>query len=1541
LTSIWCILLNHGMLESRDIVRISECCQWTAWLLCDPMYFWESTFDPESGRSFFYNIRSNESQWEIPGPFREWIYEMNVEDPDMKSLSFILMQHTLQRFTTFVDSEISDSLPAIRAAEEARIEAEDNLESTLEEQANLHDELEKEKTKAARAQEYVRKAMQNFVKKQNDSASKRKDLEAKIATLKKRIEADQEKIKGFAELQGFVDSLNQKQKESERINTELEMKLREASDKIHNLEKQDRTLRDNMKKSQSEVQKKDELVIQLQDELKSLRLELEQARAEKRSNEVMTTTTTSKEIEELREKLKVRDDFVAQLEMETKSERETLREDTAQRCTELETLLAERRGLMSSLNEAKISLEQERSEFKRDRNTEMNESLRIRESLGLELSEMRDLLEQSKEQNCAKDKILENLENNNKSSELRDLLRRSEEEKLQVESREDELRNLLSQSEEEKARLELEIRSREEDELHRNEDEEKKKNIRLSTENRDEIQIELDKTRDLLHHSQEENRQHIENLEVELSKAREESEELMKQVNNSSNKFSVGQRVAARWHGKEDYLYCEILSVHKDYGTYKVQYDNGEVEDQVQEDFIMTYDNSDEMNQLREELEQCLQDKEISNNEIQEATAAHKRRLIFLETKSNEILSEKMTQNSRELLDLRTEMQHKSKELIQARESERAAHKTAASTHLEYMQCEDSLRQKLYAETRKRENDLRRKDYETHTWKESVLSAASDQTAAFTEIENCLREEIVQAETRHSNEIEQLRRTMETKFEKRANKLRESVFKDSNTQLEEIEIMNEDRVRQLRACLDSVRVEMSTAEDKIRSDKMMTALKEKEIRLRDEALEESQRRLRRERDQASDEVRRAQKRLETVQRRRARSGIHLIERALQRRTLRLKRRAWIRWYEGTISSCSNARVAFRRIENLRRKYQFRDVWCKWNAFAKRVRLMQRLVLSLRRNLCKMSLEMWRVEATRRTRILNSRRALIMTISHVATQWRTRSLSRALRKYSFSLHFLSMCIHTFSLYIYIHTYTQYTYNTTGTWQSLLSYRDDRTKIVSALCRSLAKAWRRNAIQSMYRALYTWRVFVCNRTKPLISKSCQTNRKDNALLVLAKREDQTLRKLRASESIAHAEFKAHMSHAKFVHQEALSESLARQKMLEFKANQRHEMRVAKLESELSRYRESSHRIIADAEQKFVTQERALCEDRESRLWLELADVRAEAIDEEQALRRLRDQYDEKPFSTRIARSNRPSSSSRHRTPHRSSTKKKKHLSRSIVLDDMMIRTNRELFYDEDEESGPPPPSLDANDTIVRRLETHARQTMVEMRKRLVARCQHNEKRERDRCRSAMRVCLGELRSSRSKAKELEEDLLASKHRHRDVLRQERERAQSELERAKREAERAVRRARDDALRTVMIERKRASEASRAAKEKYEEVTKSKLREYREHLQVAMQSAAEQVESLRYELDDAVVSSKYSSSSPQHLRLTDAPWKELDDDDDDEKEEEEDDRSTSYIHHSHHHNPNHHHVNATPASRAALRLYRHISAAETYNGDYNDGG
>ena len=105
MTSVWCILLNHGLLESKDIVRVSEVCQWTAWLLCDPMYFWESTFDPESGRTFFYNIRTNESQWDIPGPFQQWVYDMNIEDPDIKSLNFIMMQHTLQRFTTFVESE--------------------------------------------------------------------------------------------------------------------------------------------------------------------------------------------------------------------------------------------------------------------------------------------------------------------------------------------------------------------------------------------------------------------------------------------------------------------------------------------------------------------------------------------------------------------------------------------------------------------------------------------------------------------------------------------------------------------------------------------------------------------------------------------------------------------------------------------------------------------------------------------------------------------------------------------------------------------------------------------------------------------------------------------------------------------------------------------------------------------------------------------------------------------------------------------------------------------------------------------------------------------------------------------------------------------------------------------------------------------------------------------------------------------------------------------------------------------------------------------
>ena len=293
-------------------------------------------------------------------------------------------------------------------------------------------------------------------------------------------------------------------------------------------------------------------------------------------------------------------------------------------------------------------------------------------------------------------------------------------------------------------------------------------------------------------------------------------------------------------------------------------------------------------------------------------------------------------------------------------------------------------------------------------------------------------------------------------------------------------------------------------------------------------------------------------------------------------------------------------------------------------------------------------------------------------------------------------------------------------------------------------------------------------------------------------------------------------------------------------------------------------------------------------------------------------------------------------------RSTAKKKKHqhVSRSIVLDDMMrsSRTNRELFFDDDDEemqdSGPPPPSLDANDTIVKRLETRARQTMVEMRKRLVTRCQRNEKRERDRCRSAMRVCLGELRSSRRKAKELEQDLVISRDEHRNSLRLEREKRERELERAKNEAEHAVKRARDDALRTVMAERKRARDASRAVKKKYEEVTRSKLREYREHLQVAMRTAAAQVESLRYELDDVTGTSNISN----HLRLTETPWKErhLEEEEGEEQEEGENDRSTSYIQ-RHQDDNNSTEIIATPASRAALRLYRHISAAETYNGVY----
>lgn len=323
----------------------------------------------------------------------------------------------------------------------------------------------------------------------------------------------------------------------------------------------------------------------------------------------------------------------------------------------------------------------------------------------------------------------------------------------------------------------------------------------------------------------------------------------------------------------------------------------------------------------------------------------------------------------------------------------------------------------------------------------------------------------------------------------------------------------------------------------------------------------------------------------------------------------------------------------------------------------------------------------------------------------------------------------------------------------------------------------------------------------------------------------------------------------------------------------------------------------------------------------------------------MRHLRDRYE--MFSSASKDRNRPvSMRGRTNSPQRrslhSTAKKKKHVSRSIVLDDMMRssrKTSRELFFDDEEEmeeeSGPPPPSLDATDTIVKRLEARARQTMVEMRKRLVTRCQRNEKRERDRCRSAMRVCLGELRSSRRKAKELEQDLVASRDEHQDLLRQEREMRERELERAKREAERAVKRARDDALRTVMAERKRARDTSRAVKEKYEEATRSKLREYREHLQVAMRTAAEQVESLRYELDDATE----AADSQNYLRLTDTPWKDRQVDED---VKDEDDRSVSYIHRADNNTTTE--IDATPASRAALRLYRHISAAETYNGDFS---
>ena len=113
-----------------------------------------------------------------------------------------------------------------------------------------------------------------------------------------------------------------------------------------------------------------------------------------------------------------------------------------------------------------------------------------------------------------------------------------------------------------------------------------------------------------------------------------------------------------------------------------------------------------------------------------------------------------------------------------------------------------------------------------------------------------------------------------------------------------------------------------------------------------------------------------------------------------------------------------------------------------------------------------------------------------------------------------------------------------------------------------------------------------------------------------------------------------------------------------------------------------------------------------------------------------------------------------------------------------------------------------------------------------------------------------------------------------------------------------------------------------------------TRSKLREYREHLQVAMRTAAAQVESLRYELDDVTGTSNISN----HLRLTETPWKErhLEEEEGEEQEEGENDRSTSYIQ-RHQDDNNSTEIIATPASRAALRLYRHISAAETYNGVY----
>ena len=75
-----------------------------------------------------------------------------------------------------------------------------------------------------------------------------------------------------------------------------------------------------------------------------------------------------------------------------------------------------------------------------------------------------------------------------------------------------------------------------------------------------------------------------------------------------------------------------------------------------------------------------------------------------------------------------------------------------------------------------------------------MLSAASDQAVVFSEIEGSLRDEIVAAERRHKNEIDMLRRDMEVKLERRLNRVRESVLKDSNSQLHESEVNSEDQV---------------------------------------------------------------------------------------------------------------------------------------------------------------------------------------------------------------------------------------------------------------------------------------------------------------------------------------------------------------------------------------------------------------------------------------------------------------------------------------------------------------------------------------------------------------------------------------------------------------------------------------------------------------------------------------------------------------------------------------------------------------------------